>query len=227
MEGLAGRGGPHPPPALHGGIEGAHARARGSLVTCKKIDPFFVVDLSNPVEPRLLGELKIPGFSDYLHPWGPDYVIAVGKDADDMGDFAWFGGIKISLFDVSDAMNPVEVANVIIGDRASESEVLADHKAFLLHPDRDLLVLPVLIAEGADPGEPSSYGTPVWQGAMAFTVSESGFVEEARISHGPVSDPAAYVRRSLYIENVLYTVSQDLLGMNDLSTFAFLGDVLL
>ncbi|MEK6852055.1 MAG: beta-propeller domain-containing protein, partial [Candidatus Thermoplasmatota archaeon] len=200
----------------------------GYLVTFKKIDPFFVVDLSDPANPEILGQLKIPGFSDYLHPFGPNHVIGVGKDAYDMGDFAWFQGVKLSLFDVSDPMDPQEVASVVIGDRGTESEVLSEHKAFLLIPGRDLLVLPITLAETSG-GEPSEYGRQVWQGAFVYAVSTEGFVEKARISHGGIVGempyPTLFVRRSFHVEDVLYTVSEDLLRMNDLDTYAGLGDV--
>ncbi|MFQ5884634.1 MAG: beta-propeller domain-containing protein, partial [Thermoplasmata archaeon] len=71
------------------------------LVTFKKVDPFFVIDLSNPEAPKVLGELKIPGYSDYLHPYDENHIIGLGKDTHDMGDFAWFQGVKLSLFDVT------------------------------------------------------------------------------------------------------------------------------
>jgi hypothetical protein len=60
------------------------------LVTYKQIDPFFVIDLRNPKDPKVLGELKIPGFSTYLHPYDENHVIGIGKNANDQGDFAWF-----------------------------------------------------------------------------------------------------------------------------------------
>ncbi|MFQ5871985.1 MAG: beta-propeller domain-containing protein, partial [Candidatus Geothermarchaeales archaeon] len=106
---------------------------RGYLVTFKKVDPLFVIDLAEPTVPKVLGWLKITGYSDYLHPYDENYVIGIGKEAvpAEDGDFAWYQGVKISLFDVSDVANPVEIAKYVIGDRGTESPVLQDHKALL------------------------------------------------------------------------------------------------
>ena len=105
------------------------ARFMGSrcyLVTFKKVDPLFVIDLSDPTQPKVLGELKITGFSDYLHPYDENHIIGIGKEtvAAEEGDFAWYQGVKISLFDVSDVANPKEIAKYEIGDRGTDSPVL-------------------------------------------------------------------------------------------------------
>jgi len=117
------------------------------LVTFKKVDPFFVIDMSNPKSPKMLGKLKIPGFSSYLHPYDENHVIGVGKEAEDMGDFAWFQGMKLSLFDVTDVTSPKEVAKYEIGDRGTSSEVLHEHKAFMFSKSKDLLIIPVSLYE--------------------------------------------------------------------------------
>ena len=89
------------------------------LVTFKKVDPLFVISLEDPANPRVLGKLKIPGYSDYLHPYGKNYLIGIGKETVEAeeGDFAWYQGVKISLFDGSDVENPKEIAKYVIGDR--------------------------------------------------------------------------------------------------------------
>jgi len=88
------------------------------LVTFRKIDPLFVIDLKNPYDPEVLGQLKITGYSDYLHPYDENHVIGVGKEtvAADWGDFSWYQGVKISLFDVSNVSNPVEIDKYEIGE---------------------------------------------------------------------------------------------------------------
>ena len=98
---------------------------RGYMVTFIKTDPLFVIDLSQPQNPRVLGELTMPGYSDYLHPYDATHLIGVGKDAVDsvQGNFAWYQGLKLALFDVSDVNNPVLVANYSIGDRGTNSAV--------------------------------------------------------------------------------------------------------
>lgn len=212
------------------------------LVTFKKVDPLFVIDLTNPGEPKVLGELKITGYSDYLHPYDENHVIGIGKEAvaAEEGDFAWYQGIKISLFDVSDVANPKEIAKYEIGNRGTDSPVLYDHKAFLFDRSKNLLVLPVNVAE-IDPstypgGVPSwAYGESVWQGAYVFDISlEHGLVLKGKITHcnGSESQKAWYygssscsIERSLYIGNVLYTISDQKIKMNDLETLAMIGEI--
>ena len=220
------------------------------LVTFKKVDPLFVIDLTNPGEPKVLGELKITGYSDYLHPYDENHVIGIGKEAvaAEEGDFAWYQGVKISLFDVSDVANPKEIAKYEIGDRGTDTPVLYDHKAFLFDRAKNLLVLPVSVAQ-IDPsqypgGVPSwGYGEFVWQGAYVFDISlEHGLELKGRITHcsdnpdnsvsrssAPWSSYRDYsscnIERSLYIGNVLYTISDQQIGMNDLETLADLGEL--
>jgi len=210
---------------------------RAYVVTFMKIDPLFVIDLSNPADPQLLGQLHIPGFSDYLHPFGPDHLIGVGKDTrlGEGGSFSWFQGVKLSLFDVSDPLDPRESAKVVVGDRGTESEVLQDHKAFLFHAQRSLIALPIDLAiidpnDWPDPTPDWAYGDLVWQGLIIYSVSvDGGFTELGRITHGAVqgetSDYSLFVRRSLYIEDVFYSVSDSLVRMNDLATLSPIGDV--
>lgn len=212
---------------------------RGYVVTFKKIDPLFVVDLSDATRPAVLGELHIPGFSDYLHPWSADLLIGVGKDTveGEGGNFAWYQGVQLSLFNVADPTNPQEVAKVVLGDRGSDSEVLGDHHAFLAAPEKDLIAFPVMIAkvdpsQWPEPVPDYAYGEPVWQGVVVYSVAATGFTELGRVTHGAVQgtgwehyDYMRVVRRALYIEDVLYTVSDDLVAMNDLTTLAPIGQV--
>jgi len=210
---------------------------RGYLVTFKKTDPLFVIDLSNATNPRVLGELKIPGYSDYLHPYDETHLIGVGKNTveADEGDFAWYQGIKISLFDVSNVTNPIEMANYVIGDRGSDTPVLYDHKAFLFDRSKNLLAIPVMVAkidpyQYPDPVPSWAYGTPVWQGAYVFDVSlYHDFVLEGRVTHldsgTDINDQAYWVKRSLYVENTLYTISDRTVKMNSLEDLAQINQV--
>jgi len=212
---------------------------RAYLVTFKKVDPLFVIDLANPTDPKVLGELKIPGYSDYLHPYDETHIIGVGKDTYDMGSFAWYQGIKIALFDVSDPENPIEISKYMIGDRGTDSYALSDHKAFLFSRSKNLLVMPILLAEideGKYPGgvPPDAYGEYVWQGAYVFNVSlENGFVLKGRITHlendAELMDYYWYspysVKRSLYVDDVLYTISDGLIKMNDLEDMSEINEI--
>jgi inhibitor of cysteine peptidase len=212
------------------------------LVTFVSTDPLFVIDLSDPSSPRELGYLKITGYSSYLHPYDATHIIGIGKETvAEREDFAWYQGIKISLFDVSDVHNPKEVGEpCIIGDRGSDSPILWDHKAFLLDRNRNLMVIPVLEANvdrSQYPGEvpPEAYGKPVWQGAYVFHVSTAGIEERGRITHidnlgGGEEDnlymySGLFVTRSLYIDDVLYTVSEAKIKMNSLEDLSYINEV--
>jgi inhibitor of cysteine peptidase len=214
---------------------------RGYLVTFKQVDPLFVIDLSDPNNPRELGYLKVTGYSDYLHPYDETHIIGIGKETTDAGEFAWYQGVKISLFDVSDVSNPQEIDKLEIGDRGSDSPVLYDHKAFLFDRARNLLVMPILVAEVDQSqypeGVPSwAYGEPVWQGAYVFDISiDDGLQIRGRITHiddlSELEEGYYYyyspfaVERSLYIDDVLYTISQARIKMNSLEDLAYINEV--
>jgi len=213
------------------------------LVTFRKIDPLFVIDLEDPGNPRVLGHLEITGYSDYLHPYDEDHIIGVGKEtvAAEDGDFAWYQGVKISLFDVSDVENPKEIDKYEIGDRGTDSPILSDHKAFLFDRSRNLLVIPVLVADIDEEkylGEipPYAYGDYVWQGAYVFDISlDKGLVLKGRITHleddtdlmksGYYFSSLYSVKRSLYIDNVLYTISDKKVKMNSLEDLGEISEV--
>jgi inhibitor of cysteine peptidase len=213
------------------------------LVTFKKIDPLFVIDLEDPENPTVLGKLKIPGYSDYLHPYDENTLIGVGKETEEAeeGDFAWYQGVKISLFDVSNVSDPRELAKFEIGDRGTDSPALRDHKAFLFSRAKNLLVIPVLEAN-IDAGDyssevpPNAYGEYVYQGAYVFHISpEQGIELRGRVTH--IDDPQAFlksgywfeseltVERSLYIDDVLYTISGGMIKMNSLDDLSEVGRV--
>jgi uncharacterized secreted protein with C-terminal beta-propeller domain len=203
------------------------------LVTFKKIDPLFVIDLKDPFDPKVLGELKITGYSDYLHPYDENHVIGIGKEtiAAEEGDFAWYQGVKLSLFDVSDVQNPKVVGQYEIGDRGTDSPALQDHKAFLFDRSKNLLVIPVSVAE-IDAAKypygvpPYAYGDYVWQGAYVFNISlEKGLELKGRITHCGDANPvqswyyyssSCSIERSLYIGNILYTISDAEVKLNSL-----------
>ena len=182
--------------------------ARAYMVTFKKVDPLFVIDVSEPTNPKVLGKLKIPGYSDYLHPIDETHIIGVGKDTIESGygDFAWYQGMKMAIFDVSDVANPKEMHKIVIGDRGTDSYALQDHKAFLYDKEKELLVLPIMLSEIPEelkknpeeqatgqtitsptivrPDNFPSYGEPVFQGAFVYKVTlENGFEERGRITH--------------------------------------------
>jgi uncharacterized secreted protein with C-terminal beta-propeller domain len=215
---------------------------RGYIVTFRNVDPLFVIDLSNPTAPTVLGELKVTGYSGYLHPYNENILIGIGKETiyDAEEDFAWYQGIKISLFDVSDVSNPVEIAKYEIGDRGTDSPILYEHKSLLFDREKNLLVIPVTVAEVDDSKYPegvpdNAYGEYVWQGAYVFDISAAGINLKGRITHMEDNQDLLYrgyyfgydytVQRSLYIENVLYTISGMKVKMNSLDTLVELNTV--
>jgi len=224
---------------------------RGYMVTFKKVDPFFVLDLSDTVNPKILGKLKIPGYSDYLHPYDENHIIGIGKEAIEAegeggqpANFAWYQGLKIAIFDVTDVANPKELQKVVIGDRGTDSYALHDHKAFLFDREKNLLVIPVLLAELTDQQKEEKnpqwppYGEYTFQGAYVYDVSlDNGFVLKGRITHYDANDEtfmkSGYyyfgdeysVKRSLYIDNILYTISGKKIKLNSLSDLSELKEL--
>ena len=137
----------------------------GYVVTFRQIDPFYTIDLSDPTDPRILGELKIPGFSSYLHPISDTLVLGVGSDADDEGRVT---GAKVSLFDVSDLTAPREVAVWTAPD--GWNDIGWDHRAFLWWAPEELAVIPVTVWNE-------------WSGAVVLRVADGTITEVGRIDH--------------------------------------------
>jgi uncharacterized secreted protein with C-terminal beta-propeller domain len=174
-------------------------------------DPFFVINLSNPENPELLGELHIPGWSDYLHPYDENHVIGLGREAVTNGPVK---GIKLSLFDVTDVANPKEVSKFEIGDRSSSTIAATDPHAFLFSREKNLLVIPVQL----------NYTTSC---AYVFDISLDGGIQlNGTISHpkNEEKQPGYYwyyytnsIKRSFYIDDTLFTLSDSYLKMNDIS----------
>ncbi|MCG2718912.1 MAG: beta-propeller domain-containing protein, partial [Nanoarchaeota archaeon] len=196
------------------------------MVTYKRIDPLFVIDLSDAKNPSVLGELKIPGFSDYLHPYDENHIIGIGKEtADNEFGGTSIKGVKLALFDVSDVSKPKQVDMYEIGTSGTDSEALNEHKAFLFDKEKNLLVIPVreITGERERNLKYGYYQQKVWQGAYVFHIDEEGFQLEGKISHYSGDEESRWywgspyaVRRSLFMDDVLYTVSAKKIVMNDL-----------
>jgi hypothetical protein len=169
--------------------------ATGFVVTFRQVDPLYTLDLADPRAPKLIGELKVPGYSAYLHPVGEGLLLGVGQDADEDGMAT---GVQLSLFDVSDLRNPVRIAQRGVGPY-SYTEVEDDHHAFTWWAPGQLAVIPVFqYAE--------DYVDGVFSGALAFRVDRAGGIQEAaRFTHPRgVGD---VFRRSLVIGDRLLLVS--------------------
>ncbi|MFA5213770.1 MAG: beta-propeller domain-containing protein [Methanoregula sp.] len=195
------------------------------MVTFKRVDPFFVIDLSSPENPKILGKLKIPGYSDYLHPYDSTHIIGVGKET---GTTEWGGvstkGLKLAFFDVSDVEHPKQIDKVEIGDAGTDSAALSDHRAFLFDKTKNLLVLPARVVKLVDTtGGSRGDQQRIWYGAYVFGITpETGFVVRGTVEHGTSSGYTWYsspyeVKRSLYIGDTLYTLSHKQILANSLS----------
>ena len=146
----------------------------GFAVTFRQIDPFYVLDLSDPTDPEVVGELKIPGFSTYLHPIDENYVVGIGQNATDEGRVL---GLKVSLFDVSDKTDPRETATWTMNDANSPAE--RDHRAFQIYGQT--IILPVQSWSGKVNG---AVLLEVGEGKISYV----GEVTHETESSGPVSD---------------------------------------
>lgn len=217
---------------------------RAYMVTFKTVDPLFVLDLSNPQKPQILGALKIPGYSDYLHPYDANHLIGFGKDTVELpqkdyqgkvvGTMAYYLGMKIALFDVTDVANPKELFSEKIGDRGTSSELLHNHKALLFDKEKGLMALPVTVMQvpAGTAMEPSTgmppYGQFSFQGAYVYNLDLSkGFALKGKITHLTPEDylkagysgsePDKQVNRILYINDTLYTLSNTQIKANELA----------
>ncbi|HTL32097.1 MAG TPA: beta-propeller domain-containing protein [Kofleriaceae bacterium] len=202
-------------------FDGTHA----FIVTFKKTDPLFAFDLSDPSDPKKVGELQIPGFSTYMHLMDDTHLLTIGYDADDHGTFAFFDGIQLQIFDVSNMASPQLTSRYLIGTRGSSSEALTNHLAFTWYPEYGLLSLPMTICEGGGDG---TYGQNMtFSGLMVFDTSiANGFAEHGRVPHTTPADincnnwwtnAESAVKRSLFLDNYVYSISDAELKVRDVN----------
>jgi uncharacterized secreted protein with C-terminal beta-propeller domain len=204
---------------------------RGYLVTFRQTDPLFTFDLSDPTNPRMLGELKVNGFSSYMHPVGDNHLLTIGQNADDQGRIL---GVQLQIFDVSDLSNPTRTfqQDISTGDWSSWSEALWDHHAFTYHAGKELLAFPINIYNWDEATQQGSH----FSGLMVYRASTAtGFQEIGRVAHDDLvsqrwceqytgeGDCRAVdyawwtnMRRSLFIEDYLYSLSDVGLKVNEL-----------
>jgi hypothetical protein len=186
----------------------------GYVVTFRQVDPLYTIDLSVPARPRVLGELKLLGYSAYLHPLGDDLLLGIGRDVTAEGRVL---GMQLSLFDVSDLRRPVRIRAHALGSSWSEAE--ADHHAFLWWGPARLAVLPV-----------QAYDGKPFVGAIGYRVGRDAIDEAGRVTHaGEPGAPSEAriagtpIRRSLVVRGLLYTVSDSGVEATTLAGFADAG----
>lgn len=157
------------------------------FVTFRETDPLFSADLSDPKNPRILGQLKIPGFSNYLFPYGDGQLLGLGMEADESTGATEC--MKLSMFDISDPSNVSEYSKYLIED-SQYSDALYNHKASLVDSKRDLIGF-ACFTEGS--------------GGIRYRVysCENGFAQVADL---PLNKTTGYMSRGIVIGNVLYVV---------------------
>lgn len=190
--------------------------ATGYVVTFRQVDPLYVLDLRDARAPRLTGELKITGYSAYLHPAGDGRLLGVGQEASNQGRRL---GTQLSLFDVGDPAAPAKLAGAVLPKARSTAE--ADHHAFLFWPASGLVVAPVASNGGGRTlplGKPGTADTRVRR-RRRLQGGRQAVVEQPRITR-PDSTP---IERSLVVGPRLLTVSSVGVATNDLSTLADAG----
>jgi len=179
------------------------------LVTFRQVDPLFVIDLSVPTSPEILGELTIPGFSTYLHPVDENHILGIGQEN---------SSAKISLFDVTDPTNPTEDSKYVVGNFSSTSAGW-EHKAVLFDADRGLLVIPMTTYDYYDWNSTES-------GFYVFNVSvDAGITLRDIILHSNYSYYFYSDGRALYIEDYLYTISDTIVKANLISDLSEAGEL--
>ena len=197
----------------------------GYIVTFRQTDPLYTVNLSDPRNPRVVGELKILGYSAYLHPIGDGLLLGIGQDADEQGVIQ---GTQLSVFDVSDLSNPTRIHQFTLPEW-SGSEVEWDHRAFLYWAPAEIAVLPVSWWKYDE----ESGMSEDFSGAVVFSVGAQGIRQLATLEHAIESSrlaqdedgdfwppwPSLPIRRSLVVGGTLFTVSEGGLMGSDLGTF--------
>jgi hypothetical protein len=181
----------------------------GYVVTFRQVDPLYTLDLRDPTAPKVVGELKILGYSAYLHPIGDGLLIGVGQDATEQGRAL---GTQVSLFDVSDPAAPRRLHQLTLGQGSSAAE--HDHHAFLHWPASGLTVIPFQSYDDLARPFPRS-------GALGLEIGRGGIDEVGRVEH-PVGRGgwSAPIERALVVGDRLLTVSAEGIRASDLATLA-------
>lgn len=195
------------------------------IVTFRQVDPLFVIDAKNPTNPKVIGKLKIPGFSTYLHPYDDNHLIGIGYNTDTIGITT---GLKIALFDVTNPERPIEKHKTVYDFNSNgwaSTEATYNHKAILFSKERELLAFPLSCDEGGH----------YQQGYVVFNINlVTGFTEKDFITHITSDNDSDeyyynknYIQRGLYINNYLYTVSEGKIQVNELSNLEKVTDITL
>lgn len=222
------------------------------FVTYKTIDPLFVMDLSNEAKPKVLGKLKIPGYSTYLHPYDENHIIGIGMETKEIINRNSNGkvistttkvvGMKMALFDVSNVNSPVQISSVVIGDSRTISAILTNPKALLFSKEKSLIAIPVNnYSQDFEVTSSNNYETMInnytkyskpynAEGYFVYNINvQDGFKLKGVITHEKTNATYYYsnskLLRGLYIDNNLYTVSETMIKVNELDSLKAVGEL--
>lgn len=222
------------------------------FVTYKTIDPLFVMDLSNEAKPKVLGKLKIPGYSTYLHPYDENHIIGIGMETKEIinrnsngkviSTTAKVVGMKMALFDVSNVNSPVQISSVVIGDSRTTSAILTNSKALLFSKEKSLIAIPVNnYSQDFEVTSSNNYETMInnytkyskpynAEGYFVYNINvQDGFKLKGVITHEKTNATYYYsnskLLRGLYIDNNLYTVSETMIKVNELDSLKAVGEL--
>ena len=205
------------------------------VVTFRQTDPLFVIDLSDPTSPTVKGQLKIPGFSEYLHPVGENLLIGLGQNTTETSYGSVItDGLKLSLFDVSDPANPTELANTVIGNNGSYSAAIDAYKAFLYDERAGRIGFPATVCRTYGATVDNPWGTSssvVFSGYLVYSFDRNGFTRVGEIPDDASDDPLAHsdsdrtIERGVVIGDAIYTVSGGRIGKYSYDTFRLLKEL--
>lgn len=183
------------------------------VVTFKQTDPLFVIDLSNPENPQILGELKLPGYSTYLHPYDETHVIGFGYETKETRSGVTTDGLKMVMFDISDFTNPQALFKVNIGNKYSSSELLYNHKALLYSKEKNIIAFPL-----------NSYREG-YSKALIYEIDlEKGFVLKGEIANN-INDYMKQVERIVFVNDCYYTLSKKLVKVANMETIDVVKEI--
>lgn len=182
--------------------------ATAYFVTFYETDPLFTVDFSDPKDPKIIGKLKIPGFSDYLHFYGEDKLLGIGMDVDE--ETLVTEGVKLTMFDISDKTDVKEEATFIM-ENVYSTDVSYDYKAALINVPKNIICFPAYTEGG--------------QNYYIFSYNEKdGFVCELEEE---INGNGMYVTRGVYIKDTLYVVQGNIIEAYSLKTYKKVDDIIL
>lgn len=206
------------------------------IVTFRETDPLFVIDASNPKSPKVLGELKIPGFSNYLHPYDENHIIGFGYDTKAVlqqgskEPLILTEGVKLSFFDITDTTNPKEKFTEIIGGRGTYSPLNYDHKALLFDKGKNLFAFPINVYQSV---AGSNFDSKFeFQGAYVYNIDlKQGFTLKSKISHmigkAPYEEWENEIQRLIYIGDTLYAISNSKVSAHTMDDYNLISELLL